>query len=71
MSRLLVLVLVTFVMGVLACATDLTEAGGPEPSAGRIQPLCQLGCLDEDPFPGGPGVYLGSGVTPCRVVFLL
>lgn len=34
-------------------------------SVGGIQPMCQLGCLDEDPNPepNSIGIYLGSGVT--------
>jgi hypothetical protein len=31
--------------------------------APRIVPLCQLGCLETDPNPSAPGVFLGSGVT--------
>ena len=33
-----------------------------------VQPLCQLGCVQTDPDPNAPGIFLGSGVTPtaCR-----
>jgi hypothetical protein len=31
---------------------------------GGIGPLCEQGCLEEDPNPTQPGIFLGSGVTP-------
>lgn len=31
---------------------------------GAVTPMCQLGCIDPDPTPTYPGVFLGSGVTP-------
>ena len=40
------------------------ESTDSRPAAiGGIQPMCQLGCLDTDPNPNAPGIYLGSGVT--------
>src|SRR2546428_12080639 len=33
-------------------------------SSADEQPLCQLGCNEQDPNPTAPGVFLGSGVTP-------
>lgn len=34
------------------------------PVSELIVPLCQVGCVETDPFPTAPGVFLGSGVTP-------
>jgi hypothetical protein len=51
----------------LAVASACKEAPhgvGPISASGGITPLCQLGCVEEDPNPRAPGVFLGSGVTP-------
>lgn len=29
-----------------------------------IRPLCKAGCVDPDPYPNAPGVFLGSATTP-------
>lgn len=45
-----------------------SEATRPDPTSPRalIGPLCQLGCVETDPNPSAPGVFLGSGVTPMQ-----
>lgn len=54
------------------CAQEATlEPGGEAatsvisntPLGVTIVPMCQVGCLDSDPNPAEPGVFLGSGVT--------
>jgi hypothetical protein len=50
-----------------ACArTDSTAPVSPtgQVSSKLIGPLCQLGCVDVDPNPDAPGVFLGAGSTP-------
>jgi hypothetical protein len=46
-----------------SCSTERAgKLAGPETAL--IGPLCQLGCVDPDPDPGAPGVFLGNEVTP-------
>jgi hypothetical protein len=47
----------------LACEPERLSA--PVNELG-VQPLCQVGCVEDDPYPGAPGVFLGSGVTPAQ-----
>lgn len=39
------------------------EAAAPPSIDASISPLCQIGCLEQDPNPWAPGIFLGSGVT--------
>lgn len=45
-----------------ANGTQAATPGTPQ-LAGGIVPMCQQGCVDTDPNPEAPGVFLGSGVT--------
>ncbi len=52
----------------LAACSDLTGpiSGTSEPSVsavGGIQPMCQAGCIDIDPYPDSMGLFLGTAVT--------
>jgi len=40
------------------------EATAPPSIDASVSPLCQLGCVEEDPNPNAPGIFLGSGATP-------
>lgn len=44
----------------LACEPRLSAP----PTELVVQPLCQIGCVEDGPYPEAPGVFLGSGVTP-------
>jgi hypothetical protein len=61
MSRGRVLVAACFALLMIACA----ENEGPvDPWVeARVEPLCQLGCQEQDPNPSAAGVFLGSGAT--------
>ncbi|HXF96112.1 MAG TPA: hypothetical protein VNI61_08405 [Gemmatimonadales bacterium] len=52
-----------FIGLMLGACTEAPSSLGPVPSAG-VGPLCQLGCVETDPNPNAPGVFLGSGVSP-------
>lgn len=66
------IVAATMLVFVLACAPESTleparpdqpnTATGPQ-LAGGVTPMCQQGCVDTDPNPEAPGVFLGSGVN--------
>lgn len=45
---------------VLASALGL---GSPAAAAPRLVPLCKLGCIETDPAPNAPGIFLTSAVT--------
>lgn len=47
----------------LACSSENSLAPPIGPAEALVVPMCQLGCLDVDPNPEAPGVFLGSGVT--------
>lgn len=49
----------------LAGACTSTDSTAPT-NFSRIGPLCQLGCVDTDPNPAAPGVFLGAGSTPAE-----
>jgi len=57
-------------LALVACAPDQTATGpvvarrDRDPGSGIVTPMCQLGCVEQDPDPEAPGVFLGSGVTP-------
>lgn len=64
-------VVIAVVVGsVPGCTESAQEPTAPEPAQTTsklneiVIPLCQVGCLDVDPFPNAPGYFLGSGVTP-------
>ncbi len=50
-------------LAALACGHEPTVPS-PMGAAGGIGPLCELGCVETDPNPSAPGVFLGSGVSP-------
>ena len=50
--------------GASACADQAVSPAGSGLASADEQPLCQLGCNEQDPNPTAPGVFLGSGVTP-------
>lgn len=50
--------LILFIAG---CSETVTTV---EESPVRYGTTCELGCIEPDPSPNEPGVFLGSGVTP-------
>lgn len=51
---------------ITACA-PLAEEPSSRPTVailGDVQPMCQAGCVELDPNPTAPGVFLSSAVTP-------
>lgn len=66
-SGVAALLAVAVVMIVSGCSDWPTSVQLHRSTVG-VQPLCQLGCVQTDPDPNAPGVFLGSGVTPtaCR-----
>lgn len=63
LKRLYPLTTILLVSTAISCA----ESGIPSltaPDAVIGGPDCQVGCVEEDPDPSAPGVFLGSGVTP-------
>lgn len=44
----------------IGCRDSQGPADLPAMSGGRISPLCQLGCVDPDPFPEAPGIFVGN-----------
>ncbi|HEU5466878.1 MAG TPA: hypothetical protein VFU75_08305 [Gemmatimonadales bacterium] len=62
-------VLVGILLALSGACTDtqpvpLAPSGAKTRPLASVQPLCQLGCVETDPSPNSPGVWLGSGVTP-------
>ena len=47
---------------VSACAADSRSVAPTGPEA-LIEPSCQAGCVETDPYPDSAGVFLGSSVT--------
>ncbi|MBP9198415.1 MAG: hypothetical protein KBF47_00290 [Gemmatimonadales bacterium] len=54
--------LLVVALAAVACAESPTSESSHEPSA-LIGPLCQLGCVEQDPDPAADGYWLGGGIT--------
>lgn len=57
----------------LVCLTLGVAGCGPEPTAFESEPpsnstTCKLGCIETDPNPASPGVWLTSAVTPDQCI---
>jgi hypothetical protein len=71
---------VTVVMGLLAaCATEPVSPAGPNTlstaaavdEGGGVAPSCIEGCLDPDPAPAAPGIYLAGNALSLEGCFIL
>jgi hypothetical protein len=66
LSYRLALIAIALLIGACSQSTEPEGAGstGGLNTAGGVQPMCQAGCIDIDPNPTSPGIFLGSAVTP-------
>lgn len=62
-SWILSSVAVIAVLLVWGC-TDTPTAARSSQTLSNVQPMCQLGCVDVDPAPNAPGIFLGHAYTP-------